>query len=206
MHIQLQEGNPLTREEQKEQRRQQILLAGLNLFIKKGYTATQIADIAEAASMSTGLLFHYFESKEHLYATLVRIGLEGTKAPMALDTSEPITFFTEFVKGLFHYAKEQPMTAKMFVLMRQAQGHGDVPESVKEIAISVDTIEQSIAIIKAGQENKTIKTGNPAALSCAFWYSIQGIMEQYAQDETMLLPEVDWLVDILRNREGNKND
>ena len=69
-----------TRKEQKEKRRQEILLAGLDLFVAKGYAATKITDIAKRANMSTGLLFHYFESKEKLYEELVTRGLRGTAA------------------------------------------------------------------------------------------------------------------------------
>lgn len=54
-----------TRDEQKEKRRKEILTAGLDLFIRKGYSATKIKDIAEHVGMSVGLLFHYFESKEN---------------------------------------------------------------------------------------------------------------------------------------------
>ena len=60
-------GAYMKRQEQKEARRQEILYVALDLFVKKGYAATKITDIAEKASMSVGLLFHYFESKEKLY-------------------------------------------------------------------------------------------------------------------------------------------
>ncbi|MEN6339070.1 MAG: helix-turn-helix domain-containing protein, partial [Clostridiaceae bacterium] len=48
------------RDDQKEKRREDILRAGLDLFVKKGYTATKIKDIADQVGMSLGLLFHYF--------------------------------------------------------------------------------------------------------------------------------------------------
>lgn len=190
----------MTREEQKELRCQQILFVALDLFIRKGFAATQIADIAKGANMSTGLLFHYFDSKESLYVSLVQLGLQGTKSPFELDIQEPIAFFTEFVRSLFQNAQDHPMTAKMFVLMRQAQMRGDVPESANKIAMQVNAIEQSIPIIEAGQKNQTIKEGNPLALSKAFWYSVQGIMEQYAQENSSQLPQADWIVDIIRNK------
>lgn len=196
-------GGLLTRKEQKEQRIQQILSVALDLFIKKGFVATQIADIAKAANMSLGLLFHYFESKESLYVALVKIGLQGTQTPFKTEFGEPIAFFTEFVESLFQYANEQPMTAKMFTFMRQAQKRDDVPELANEIAMQVNAIEESIAIIEAGQRQGTIKAGNPAALSNAFWCSVQGIMEQYAQDSSVPLPEADWIVDIIRNTTKN---
>ena len=63
----------MTREEQKTQRRQLIITKALELFVKKGYSETKIGDIAKASNMSVGLMFHYFESKEQLYAELVKM-------------------------------------------------------------------------------------------------------------------------------------
>jgi AcrR family transcriptional regulator len=70
-----------TRKEQKEKRRQEILCAALELFVSRGYAATKITDIAAQANMSTGLMFHYFESKEKLYEELIRMGVEATAYP-----------------------------------------------------------------------------------------------------------------------------
>jgi AcrR family transcriptional regulator len=189
----------MTRGEQKEQRRKQILFCALDLFVKKGYTATQIIDIANAANISTGLLFHYFESKEKLYIELVRMGFQGTQTVNMVNGTEPIEFFTDFVKALFKYAKEQPWTAKMFVLVQQAQNKDGTPQEAYAIAKKVNTIEYTVEIIRKGQENGTIKAGDPATLSKAFWYCIQGIMTQYAIDGSMPLPEPDWIVDVIRN-------
>lgn len=41
-----------SRAEQKEKRRQEILEAALDQFIRRGYAATKIKDITEAAGMS----------------------------------------------------------------------------------------------------------------------------------------------------------
>ena len=68
----------MTRKEQKEERKQAILMTALTLFVERGYYDTKITDIAEAVPMSTGLLFHYFESKEELYTELVRMGAQAT--------------------------------------------------------------------------------------------------------------------------------
>ena len=66
----------MTRKEQKEERRKAILMTALNLFVNRGYYDTKIADIAAAVPMSTGLMFHYFESKEELLLELVKISRE----------------------------------------------------------------------------------------------------------------------------------
>lgn len=187
-----------TRQEQKEQRRQEILYTALDLFVKKGYAATKITDIAKEASMSVGLLFHYFESKEKLYEELVKMGLQGTTYPGAQSCEHAIDFFEQFAEQLFAYMKQQPYIAKMFVLMADAQQSAGIPESIREIAMQVNTIEQFVSIVERGQKEGSIRQGNPLTLSNAFWCSIQGITEQYAVHPEIGLPEADWIVDIVR--------
>ena len=47
-------------------------MTALTLFVERGYYDTKITDIAAAVPMSTGLMFHYFESKEELLLELVK--------------------------------------------------------------------------------------------------------------------------------------
>lgn len=51
-----------------EQRRQQILKAAGKVIADRGISDARIADIAEAAATSTGLILYYFESKDQLLA------------------------------------------------------------------------------------------------------------------------------------------
>ncbi len=55
-----------TRKIQAEERRLQILDAALEVFAEKSYRGTSIKDIAAAAGMSQGLMYHYFTGKEEL--------------------------------------------------------------------------------------------------------------------------------------------
>lgn len=189
-----------TRKEQKERRRQEILYAALELFVRKGYAATKITDIAEQVDMSTGLLFHYFESKEKLYEELVRMGLEGTAYPAGQNCDHAIDFFTEFTAQLFDYMRKQPVMAKMFVLMAEAQRSEATPEHIRQIAMQVKTIDQFVPIVEWGQREGTIRDGDPKVISNAFWCSIQGVAEGYAMNEENDLPEAEWMVDIVRKR------
>src|SRR5262245_2874839 len=43
-----------------------LLDAARELMLAKGYTATSVDDICEAAGLTKGSFFYYFESKEHL--------------------------------------------------------------------------------------------------------------------------------------------
>lgn len=185
------------REDQKKERRNAIILAGLDLFVRRGYSATKITDIAKEVNMSVGLLFHYFESKEKLYEELIRIGLEGTRSFLDFNPEEPLTYFKEAASMIFEYLKDANV-AKMFVLMGQASLNEAAPEVVKELVAQVNNVEYSVSIIEAGQKKGVIKQGDPYALSAAFWSSIQGIAEEVAVAPNMPIPEADWIIDIIK--------
>lgn len=62
------------RERKKQATREAIVRAGLELFIERGYDQTTLAEIAEAAGVSTRTIFAYFPSKEDiLFATFHRM-------------------------------------------------------------------------------------------------------------------------------------
>jgi AcrR family transcriptional regulator len=188
------------RSEQKEKRRQEILAVALDLFTRKGFAATKISDIAEKADMSVGLLFHYFESKEKLYEELIKIGMSGPKMMMAGDQSDPLAFFEATAKQILQFAASDSFVAKMFVLMSQAMYGDAAPDSVREILKMDDTYRQSALLMERGQRDGSIREGNPAALSLAYWASIQGICEALAINPGAPCPSSDWIIDMIRRK------
>lgn len=178
-------------------------MTALTLFVEKGYYDTKITDIAAAVPMSTGLMFHYFESKEELLLELVKMGAEGTKAlssgaaPEQFQNIPADVFLTGFLTKLFAYAKEEPWVFNMFVLMGQVRRNG-MPEEARKAALAVDSIDFTAALIGKGQKDGVFREGDPILLARCFWASVQGIMEEMAMDKKMPAPDPDWLVSILR--------
>lgn len=191
----------VTRIEQKEKRREEILEAALDVFIRKGYAATKIANIATEAGMSIGLLFHYFESKAALYEELIRMGVQGPNSMMdMLDKSNPIAYFETAAAQIFQLIHDMPFVAKMFALMNHACYSEGIPPKAKEMAMTVDFYTLTVPIIKAGQKDGSIREGNAYALSMAFWTAIQGVAEAAGLNPGIPLPESDWIVDIIRRK------
>ncbi len=186
------------REEQKEERRNQILEVSLDLFIEKGFSGTKISDISASAGMSAGLFFHYFESKEQVYEELANIGLEGTQAPMMYDFENPLDFFETISEQIFMTIRQNRRVAKMFLFMANAQLDKSAPPKARETALKVNNIQLCIPIIEKGQKTGIIKQGDPEALSLAFWCAIQGIAEYIAVNPDSSCPQGSWVADILR--------
>ena len=193
----------MTRKEQKEERRKAILMTALTLFVEKGYYDTKITDIAAAVPMSTGLMFHYFESKEVLLTELVKMGVEGTKALSSGSAAQAMAdipadqYLKGFLQQLFSYAKEQPWVFNMFVLMGQVRRSG-MPEEARSLAASVNSIDFTAALIARGQKDGIFREGDPVLMARCFWASVQGIMEEMAMDKEMEVPDPEWLVAMLR--------
>tara|TARA_Y100001968_G_scaffold280507_1_gene277014 strand:+ start:2527 stop:3120 length:594 start_codon:yes stop_codon:yes gene_type:complete len=55
----------------RENRKNQILNAAFEVFVKKGYAKTTMDDIVAASKLSKGALYHYYKSKKELFLSLI---------------------------------------------------------------------------------------------------------------------------------------
>lgn len=67
-----------------DERRERLLALGRELFGDRSYEEISIGDIAKAAGISKGLLYHYFPSKRDFYVAVVRDAAQDL-----LDRTEP---------------------------------------------------------------------------------------------------------------------
>src|SRR5512144_3072817 len=59
-------GDKKGRKASKETRRQQLIEATIDSLAKRGYSETTMADVADGAGLSRGIVNFHFESKEKL--------------------------------------------------------------------------------------------------------------------------------------------
>jgi AcrR family transcriptional regulator len=60
-------------DEDKSQRRDEIMAAAKEVFARKGFHATTIADIAKQAGLAYGSIYWYFASKDELFHALMAV-------------------------------------------------------------------------------------------------------------------------------------
>lgn len=65
--------------EDAEKTRQQLMDAGLVVFIKKGYQAANLEDIAKEANVTRGAITWHFKNKKTLYRAIIEEGSKKTK-------------------------------------------------------------------------------------------------------------------------------
>ncbi|TCU06082.1 TetR/AcrR family transcriptional regulator [Rhizobium sullae] len=66
------EEKKLTRAEQKTLRPLQILEAAFEEFVKNGYSAARVEDVADRVGVTKGTVYVYFETKEKLFEAMIQ--------------------------------------------------------------------------------------------------------------------------------------
>jgi AcrR family transcriptional regulator len=67
-------------DEEKSERREEILAAAKAVFAAKGFQAATIADIAKEAGLAYGSVYWYFDSKDELFHALMASGEQALRA------------------------------------------------------------------------------------------------------------------------------
>ncbi|WP_018758329.1 TetR/AcrR family transcriptional regulator [Paenibacillus terrigena] len=120
---------PRTPEENERIRqaaKEKIHHAAMALFVKKGYHATSIDDVARLAQISKGLLYNYYKGKEELLAAMVLIRIEEVKEVMedAAALLTPGDQLRHIVEGAINNVYRRPEVYR-FYLNLQTQPEDD---------------------------------------------------------------------------------
>jgi len=91
-------------------RREQILNAGFDLFIRNGYQGTTTKEIGDAVGIRQGLVFYYFGS-----TSMSVIGISEGKI------AQPLEYIKVIVTSILDSFKTHPLSAKLSMLVAQTQ-------------------------------------------------------------------------------------
>jgi AcrR family transcriptional regulator len=108
--------SPKQRDKNTE-KKEEILLKAMELFLEKGYSATSTNDICAAAKINKPTLYYYFESKRHLFFEAHSKHIQEVLKPYLArvasiaDPGERLTFIIrEFTKIICHYPELRVLT------------------------------------------------------------------------------------------------
>lgn len=195
-------GSQVRSEKIKDERRRQILSAAVTIFAYQGLAAAKISDVAEAAGLSYGLVYHYFPSKEVLYVAIVERALVGAEAAAKTAMEYPGTPWDRLrflMKQILDGARQHPEYA---LVITQLYASKSVPEEAQELIQKYGPItSQTItSLIRQGQEAGQMFAGNPEELAAILNCIIQGVVNVIMQGplEELVYPSVDTVMRFLR--------
>jgi TetR/AcrR family acrAB operon transcriptional repressor len=89
--------------------RENVLTAALRVFSQNGYSATRLEDIARAAEVTRGAIYHHFGSKEELYKALVTersSGINQLAEEIVAEGGSPKRILHRLLVKLFEYLEQ----------------------------------------------------------------------------------------------------
>ena len=99
--------NPFLNQEKKEQERQAkrdaVLLAAVKIFNQQGFHSTSLDDVAQSLGISKPTIYHYLGNKEQVLLTCVEIGLQQLIEAAKDVEKQSISGFEKLRRFLFLY-------------------------------------------------------------------------------------------------------
>ncbi|MEM7798591.1 MAG: TetR/AcrR family transcriptional regulator [Chloroflexota bacterium] len=146
--------------------RDRILAAAERLIGQSGFAATRLSSIASAAGLGNAGLLHHFPSKAALYRVVLediaadihmRIGLED-------PSGDAISNLKQLVEGFlaFHRDRSSAMAIIAHEFLDQS---GRIEEA--EVLPLARVVEDTVAVLEAGQIAGTIREGDTLAMTAA---------------------------------------
>lgn len=93
-----------------------ILKAAVDLFARKGFDGTRIAEIAEASGLPKANVYYYFQTKEAIYSTLIERLLQGwDKALEHIRADrEPVEALGAYIAAKLDYSRRHATESRFF--------------------------------------------------------------------------------------------
>jgi AcrR family transcriptional regulator len=140
----------LTREQSRDQTRQRLLDAAQAIFMKKGFVATSVEDIAQAAGYTRGAFYSNFRSKPELFLELLRRDHETMQAGLQ-DIVDDKATREEMEARVLAYYSNLHRNNQCFLLWMEAKllAARDGRFRVRFNAFLLEKLEQLSAYIRA---------------------------------------------------------
>jgi AcrR family transcriptional regulator len=186
----------------KDDRQKQILCSALKVFIHKGFAAAKMSDIATEAHISYGLMYHYFQSKDEIYAELIRDAVDSSRRvieQVSAGDMEPIDKMRALVARIFKSVGEQQSAGYSFVLMMEAMTSGAYPvTAMGRVHGSGRPFDLLVHVIEQGQYTGQIAQGDPAELVMTLFAAILGLASLKVGGSMAAMPDPEILMRIFR--------
>ena len=185
----------------KDLRREDLLRAGLSVFARKGLAAARISDIAAEAHVSQGLVYHYFDTKEALFAEIVELALRETArlAAEALQKSGSAWQRLEYVcERMLSGVRDDP---EYVLVILQTFTSEAAPDRARTSLADhgQQTFIDLVRLIRQGQDEGSVMPGDPVGLAIAFTACIQGLaLSRLQGNRRAVLPPAEVILRLLR--------
>ena len=158
-------------------RDEEILKIAAEVFLARGFDGAKLDHIADAAGIVKGSLYHYFDSKEDIFARLITQITDMVEATDVIrEQSPPDVTLRQVVRAQAELVVENPV--EMGILARQlVQMEGEVGEWARSVRRRyLDDVRD---LILTGQKKGVFREGDPTLLAELVLGSVTVVTEWY---------------------------
>jgi AcrR family transcriptional regulator len=139
-------GTPAFTRLEVDERRRQLLETGARVFSERAYDDVSMSELARAAGISKGLLYHYFPSKrEYFVATLAAAAAE---LAAVTDPDPSLPPAEQLAASLDAYLGWIEANAQGYRRLLESAGSADVRSLIEDVRER--TVERIVAGVSAG--------------------------------------------------------
>lgn len=137
--------------------RKKILEAAEEIFANKGLAGARVDEIAKMAGVNKRMIYAYFESKENLYVTVLKIVYSRlAELEKTIDSlASPEDAVRKFIQGYFNFLNDNPNFVSLVLWENLNKAEFiDLSEAVK---IKHPAVEAIRAIVRIGKKYNVFK-------------------------------------------------
>ena len=160
-----------------------ILEAAASLFLTRNFADVTMSDIADAAEVTKGALYHHFDSKEDLYLSMMHAYLEEIKGLMATVVAADGSCRRRLRHFTLTFLQLPPEKQALMQLVRRDANIFEGAERRRLVrAYQAALPEQAEKIIQDGIDNGEIIGVDARLLSWEHVASVEVVMADYARE------------------------
>lgn len=146
-----------------DDRREQLLRAGSELLGRRPYDEVSIDEIARAAGISKGLLYHYFPTKKDFVVAVLRQEVERVTALTAPDPSRPPLEQIDSSLDAFLDYVEHHASAYATIFRTRGGGDPDIRAVLEEgrerrVQVVLDGVAGQLLAADAGRDSPVLRS------------------------------------------------
>ena len=158
----------------QQESRRKIISAALELFAEHGYERTSVRMLAQHAGISQGLLYNYFESKEHVLTEIMDLGMGYAANAFEFIPAEapPFEQLEGLLRGIFAELENQTDFWRVFYSLRYMPAFHKLLGA--EIIRHTNLLRGHFAEVYANAG-----ASEPELRAWSLYATVEGIIQQY---------------------------
>ncbi|MGH2973789.1 MAG: TetR/AcrR family transcriptional regulator [Solirubrobacterales bacterium] len=187
--------SPGSRSERRKARTAMAILdAAERLFLGRGFAATRMEDLSQAADVALGSIYAHFGDKEGVYAGLIERALELDRSYSESGFKEgdsPLERLVGLAEGYLRFAREHPGYFRLFRFPPHDRPGGDDPDRPEaRVAERIGEETARMAeLLKEAIAEGVVRKVDPLAAARVLWAAWDGVIASHLGPANMALSD-----------------